>query len=48
MPKDEYERLINGITEECGEDDMNSEKAEVAWVLGLEEGSDEWEELMDI
>ena len=29
-------------------DPMNEQKAEVAWVLNLEPGSDEWDELMGI
>ena len=45
MDKNEILELID---EECGEDMINPIKAEAAWALGIEEGSDEWEELMDI
>lgn len=44
----ELENIKKEIEEECGEDYMNDLKSEAAWVLGLEPGSDEWDELLDI
>lgn len=44
----EFEKIKREIEEECDEDYMNDLKIDVAWVLGIEEDSDEWYELMDI
>ena len=44
----EFEKIKKEIEEEYDEDYMNDLKSECAWVLGIEEDSDEWYELMDI
>lgn len=46
MDRKEYLDIIE--QEYTPGDTMNAEKADVAWVLGLEPGSDEWDELMEI
>ena len=46
MTRKDYLDVMNDEYDET--DPMNDMKAEVAWVLGLEVGSDEWEELMEI
>lgn len=46
MTRKEYLEVIN--TEYDETDNLNDMKADVAWALGLEVGSDDWEELMEI
>ena len=48
MYSEEIAEIEKKVEEQCGEDNMNGIKAEVAWILGLDEGSDEWEELMEV